>query len=183
MSTKYKIKDQDKLYFLTFATVHWIDVFTRNIYRDILTDSLSFCIEKKGLKIHAWCIMTNHVHLIAGTEGLNKIEDIIRDFKKHTSKEIIKSIESNMQESRREWMLWMFKNAGKRNSNNTHYQFWIQDNHPIELSSNEMMDQKLNYIHDNPVQAGFVNEAENYLYSSARDYCGIRGLIKVCLIE
>src|SRR5690348_14852326 len=106
MSRKYKFKDQEKLYFVSFATVNWIDVFTRKIYKDIIIESLDYCIKNKGLEVYGYCIMTNHVHLVIGTSG-SRMEDIIRDFKKHTSKEILKTIENNIQESRREWMLWM----------------------------------------------------------------------------
>ncbi|WP_255518044.1 hypothetical protein [Fulvivirga sp. M361] len=79
-------------------------------------------------------------------------------------------------------MLWLFQFAGKRNSNNTHYQFWQQDNRSIELSSQTMMDQRLDYIHDNPVKAGLVYALEHYIYSSALDYCGGKELLKIELL-
>jgi putative transposase len=120
--------------------------------------------------------------MIISSNGENKQEDIIRDFKKYTSKRCLELIESN-NESRKNWMKWIFGSAGKRNSNNTKYQFWRQDNHPIELDSNKMMQQKLDYIHDNPVVEGIVDVAEEYLYSSARNYAGRPGLIAVELIE
>ncbi|MEQ8928125.1 MAG: transposase [Fulvivirga sp.] len=183
MSVKYKIRDQTKLHFVTFSVVEWIDVFTRNIYKDVLIESLTYCQKYKGLVVYAWCIMTNHVHLIISSEDGFKQEDILRDLKKHTSKKLIKLIKDNPQESRKNWMLWLFSSAGKRNSNNKDFQFWQQDNHPIELNSNEMMDQKLTYIHNNPVEAGIVDEAENYLYSSARDYSGRTGMIKISFIQ
>ena len=113
MSRNYKIKDQEKPYFISFATVYWIDALTRPIYKDILVESMNYCIENKELIIYAWIIMSNHVHMIIGTKG-EKMENIIRDFKRHTSKTILKAIEENIQESRREWMLWMFKRAGKK---------------------------------------------------------------------
>jgi putative transposase len=117
MSRKYKFLDQSKLYFVSFATVYWIDVFTRELYKQILIDSLKYCQQKKGLEIFAWCIMTNHVHLIIGTEG-NKMEDILRDFKSFTSRELKEVIKNNIQESRKEWMVWMMERAGKLNNQN-----------------------------------------------------------------
>lgn len=183
MSVKYKIRNQEKLHFLSFSTVEWIDVFTRTMYKDTLVESLKYCQEKKGLLLYAWVIMTNHVHLIISSKEEIKQEHIIRDFKKHTSKELLKLIEENKQESRRNWMLWIFKKAGERNSNNKYYQFWRQDNHPIELSTNEMMQQRLDYIHNNPVEEGIVDEPEHYLYSSARDYCGLKGMLELESIE
>ena len=103
--------------------------------------------------------------------------------KKHTSKAILKEIEENVQESRREWMLWMFERAGKKNGNNKKYQFWQQHNKPIELFDNKIIDQKLAYLHNNPVEEGFVNEAHEYKYSSAIDYSEGKGYINVTKIE
>jgi putative transposase len=182
MSRTYKIRDQQKLYFVSFATVNWIDVFIRREYKDIVVASLSYCIGHKGLEVYAWCIMSSHVHLIIGSTGA-KMEDILRDLKRHTAKALLKAIAGHNQESRKEWMLWMFERAGKRNPNNSKYQFWQQHNQPIELWSNELMDQKLHYLHRNPVEAGWVEEPEHYLYSSARDYAGVKGLVEVKILE
>jgi putative transposase len=112
MSRAYKIWNPEGVYFLSFATVGWIDVFTRNLYKDILVDSLRFCQTNKGLIIHGWVIMTNHVHLIVSVADGFSLVDVVRDLKKHTSKELIKAISANIEESRREWMLAIFKNAG-----------------------------------------------------------------------
>jgi putative transposase len=182
MSEKYKFYNKEDLYFVTFTVVNWVDVFTRNEYRDVLLDSWQYCIKKKGLIIHAWCIMTNHVHMIISSKG-NELSNIMRDMKSYTSTRIRKLITENPKESRKDWMLQMMKQKGSQNSNNHDFQFWQQHNHPILLDSNYMMDQKLDYIHKNPVKAGFVEEPEDYLYSSARDYCGQKGLVEVQLIE
>src|ERR1700761_1113235 len=181
MSRSYKFHDQERPYFVTFSVIRWIDVFTRREYKDILVESLKYCIENKGLQLYAWVIMSNHVHLIMGTNG-KPMQDILRDVKRHTSKKITKAISENMQESRREWMLWFFEREGKINPNNEQYQFWQQGNNPIELWSNEGIDQKLDYLHNNPVTAGWVDEPEHYLYSSARDYAGGKGLIDILLM-
>lgn len=126
--------------------------------------------------------MTSHVHMIIGSEQ-RKLESIVRDMKSYTSMRLRKAIQENPQESRKEWMLWMMERAGKRNTNNKDFQFWQQHNHPIELDSNYLMEQKLDYIHNNPVEAGFVELPEEWLYSSARDYAGGKGLIDILLIE
>ncbi|RYY31838.1 MAG: transposase [Sphingobacteriaceae bacterium] len=181
MSLAHKFRDDEKLYFVTLTVIRWIDVFTRREYKDILIDSLKYCIANKGLEIYAWVIMSNHVHLIIGTKA-KPLAATVRDMKRHTSKEIIKSLSENIQESRREWMLWFFKREGKLNPNNEQYQFWQQGSHPVELWSNEVIQQKLDYIHDNPITAGWVDEPEYYLYSSARDYAGGKGLIDIVII-
>ena len=115
--------------------------------------------------------MSNHVHLIASAKQGFMLTNILRDLKKFTSKQIFKAIKENPGESRKEWMLWMFIRAGKRNSNNKDFQFWQQDNHPIELNTAEMLKQRLDYLHQNPVRAGIVYEPQDYVYSSGIDYC------------
>lgn len=181
MSTKYKVRNQEKLYFISFAVVYWIDVFIRNEYKNLFLDSVRCCQRNKGLEVYAWCIMTSHVHMIIGTKDQN-IEDIIRDLKSYTSRTIREAITNNPQESRKEWLLWMMKRAGIKNNNNQDYQFWQQSYHPIELWDNYMKEQKLEYLHQNPVGAGFVDSAESYLYSSARDYAGENGLLPVLFL-
>ncbi|MBC7949388.1 MAG: transposase [Chitinophagaceae bacterium] len=173
----YKIRNKGGIHFITFAVVEWVDVFTRPEYKDILMDSIRHWQAERGLLLNAWCLMTNHVHMILSAIN-NDSSEILRDFKKFTSKKIISAIENNKQESRREWMLKIFKGAGCSNGRNTSYQFWRQDNHPKELYSPAFTAQKINYIHQNPVRAGVVDKAEEYLYSSARDYyyqkkCGL----------
>ncbi|MGB3181154.1 MAG: transposase [Cyclobacteriaceae bacterium] len=182
MSRAYKFRDQDRLYFVTFATVSWIDALTRPQYKDIIVDSINFCVKNKGLEVYAWCIMSNHVHMIIGTTG-EKMEHILRDLKKFTSRNITQAIIENQQESRRAWLLYMFEWHGQQNPHNKQYQFWQQDNKPIELSDNKMMDQRLHYIHMNPVKDGIVAEPEHYLYSSALDYAEGKGMIPVVFIE
>jgi REP element-mobilizing transposase RayT len=176
MSRNYKFHDQERLYFVTFSVVRWIDALTRREYKDVIVDSLKYCVDNKGLELYAWVIMSNHAHLIMGTKD-KPMQSILRDVKRHTSKEITKAIGENIQESRHEWMLWFFEREGKANPNNERYQFWQQGNHPIELWSSDAMDQKLDYLHNNPVTAGWVDVPEHYLYSSARDYSGGKGLI------
>lgn len=180
MATRYRFGDQSNAHFVTFAVVNWIDVFSRECYKEILVESLKYCINEKGLLVHAWVIMSNHVHLIISCKEGFQPADVLRDLKKFTAKTIIKNIEEHPQESRKEWMIWMFKRAGAKNSNNKIYQFWQQDNHPIELCTLEMMNQRLDYIHENPVAAGVVWEAQHYKYSSAIDYYEDRaGLLKI----
>ncbi len=167
--TSYHIGDQNALHYLTFATVNWIDVFTGKKYRDVLIDSLAYCRKEKGLELYGYVIMSNHVHLIAKAKEGFGLSDILRDFKKHTSKQIIKLIQEE-SESRKEWLLQVMSEHGKNNDKNKTYQLWRNDNHPIELHSNEVIKQKLDYIHNNPVEAGIVEKQEDYLYSSARNY-------------
>ena len=166
----YSIKDQHAIHFITFAVVQWVDVFSRREYADIVVESLKFCQQKKGLRIHAWCIMTNHVHLIVSASEPDRLSDILRDFKKFTSSQVLKAIIENERESRKNWMLWIFKKAGEKNNRNKEYQFWQQDNHPVQCDTNDILDSRINYLHENPVRAAIVRRGQDYLYSSAIDY-------------
>ena len=182
MPSKYRIYDSQEIYFITFAVVEWVDALSRPYYKDIVLDSFKYCQQEKGLIIYAYVIMNNHVHLIASAkEGFN-LSDILRDLKKYSSKKLVKEIENNTQESRRRWMLWIFRSNGERNSNNEKIQFWQQDNHPICLDSEHLFDQRMDYLHNNPVKEGIVEEPEHYVYSSARDYAGIKGLLEIELL-
>ena len=138
MSSKYKVGDKvgdDALaHFVTFSVAGWVDVFTREQYKEFFVESLRYCQAGKGLILHAWMIMPNHVHLILSSVE-NKIEYIVRDIKKFTSKQIIAAIENNPEESRKEWMMNMFKYAGRNNSNNKDHQFWKEDYHLIEMDT------------------------------------------------
>ncbi|HXS35094.1 MAG TPA: transposase [Flavipsychrobacter sp.] len=183
MSRKYRIQDQTQMYFVTFTVVNWIDVFIRDDYREIFTDSIKYCQQNKGLEVYAWCIMTSHIHLIIGTNGQNKLQDIIRDLKAYTSRHLRKAIEDSNIESRKEWLLWMFERAGTYNSNNNDFQLWQQHSHPIELSRGELVKQRLDYLHNNPVTAGFVTEPNHWKWSSAYDYSGGKGIVDIILIE
>ncbi len=179
MGRKYAIRNQEEFYFVTFTVVNWVDVFIRQEYREIFIDSVRYCQKHKGLLVGAWCIMTSHVHMALGTTGDHNLEDIIRDLKSYTSRHIRKHIEYSRQESRKEWIMSLMLKAGREKSNNKDFQFWQQHNHPIELSSIEIIHQRLDYIHNNPVVAGFVDQSLDWLFSSARDYQDEKGQIEI----
>jgi len=177
------IRNQNNIHFITFAVVQWVDVFTRREYADIVVESLKFCQIKKGLKIHAWVIMSNHIHLLVSAEKPYLLSDILRDFKKFTSVQIIEALKNNTRESRRNWMLWIFRKAGQENNRNTNYQFWQQSNHPVECDTNQVLDTRLLYIHENPVRAALVRNAYEYIYSSAIDYyMDEKGLLDIAFV-
>ena len=136
MTTGYQIKDQEGLYYLTFQIVDWIDIFSRQVYRDIVIDSFKYAMENKGLQIFAYVIMSNHVHL----------ELILELFPKH---KIIGTIQS-IAESRREWLLNRFQFNANQHSRNENYQVWTHENHAIYLYSPEFIAEKLEYLHQNP---------------------------------
>ncbi len=182
MSRNYKFYNPEDIYFVSFSVVEWLDVFTRMEYKNILLDSLAYCRKEKGMVIYAWCIMTNHIHLVFSSQSDRKPELLLGDFKRFTSKAIVKAIKTNPKESRKAFLLEMFRKAGQKSSNVKQYQFWRHDNKPIELWSNKVISEKINYIHQNPVEAGIVQNPEDYLYSSAKDYLGEQGLLPNILV-
>ena len=177
MGFKYAVRS-NKLHFLTHTIIDWIDVFTRRELAMIVIESLNYCIENKGLEVYVWCLMPSHLHIIAATNGIKQnLSEVMKDFKKFTSKKIIELI-PEINESRRDWLLKHF-----RTSNSTH-QVWKEGMHPIELFTKKFTDQKMDYIHNNPVSAGIVYEPHHYVFSSAADYFDNRkGLVNICYIE
>ena len=168
MSTGYHIEQQDELHYMTFQIVKWVDVFTRKIYRDIVVGRLKYCQQNKGLEIYAFVIMSNHIHLLIRSD-IGKLSDTIKEFKSFTAKKILKAIVDE-PESRRDWMLNLFEFSAKQQKRNEKYQVWTHENHPELIYSDKFIFQKINYIHDNPVRAGIVENPEDYLYSSARAF-------------
>ena len=171
---------------MTLTVVGWIDVFTRQSHRDIILDSLRYCKANKSLHVHAYVIMSNHIHLIVSVSGKETLSEVIGAFKSYTAKAIIKAIEKE-PESRKEWLLRLFKFYAGKNSKKSKqqtHQFWRTDNHPIALYSKKVVVQKLDYIHLNPLRAGLVEKPQDYLYSSASNYLEERkGLFDVDLLE
>lgn len=178
MSTKYKATEADKAYFITITTVGWVDVFTRLSQKYVITESLKYCQEQKGLTIFAYCLMHNHLHMFCRADGQYSLSEIIRDFKKFTSKKIIQTIVEE-PESRREWMLRYFESACENLKRNQQYKVWQDGYHAEEVFSNRWIKQKINYIHQNPVKEKIVTEPEHYYFSSARNYADLDSALQV----
>lgn len=180
MSRKYKFHNPDGTYFVTFAVQGWVDVFTRNQYKDILIENLTYCIHHKGLEIFSWCSRQlsgdKSCPLLGRATGQESFSEILRDFKKFTSNAVTKAIKENEKESRKEWLLEQF-------TTDQGYRFWRSDNKPIEVWSNKVIQEKLNYIQYNPVEEGLVFRSEDYVYSSAVNYSGLNGLLEITLLS
>ena len=180
MSRKYKFNDNEQLYFVTFTITNWVDLFIRNEYKDIVLDSIRFCQANKDLEVYGWCMMTSHMHMIIGSKG-NSLSNIMRDLKRHNSEMLHIAIAKNAKESRREWLLEMFTKEAEKHNNK--FQLWQAESHPIALVTAKIAHQKLEYIHYNPVEAGFVKYTNAWLYSSAVDYNGGKGLLDIILLD
>jgi putative transposase len=163
MSEKYKIYPGG-LFFVTLTVVGWIDIFTRKDYSEEIIKNLNHCIDNKGLSVYCYCIMPSHIHMIASVPVENgTLGDVLRDFKGFSAKQIMKLIKENNKESRRKWLNYLFKTFAKKSEQ----QFWQHKNHAISIETKHFRDQKVDYIHNNPVKAGIVTAPEYYYYSSA----------------
>ena len=184
MSSKYKFLEREGVYFTTSTLVGWVDLFTRDIYRNIILESLQHCQRNQGLQIHAWVMMTNHLHLICSIKNGGDLGQVMRNFKSYTAMKLIDAVINNPKESRREWLLDLFEKHGKANSSNHRFQIWQHENHPFLLESEFFYNQRLNYLHYNPVVTGFVSEPYHWLYSSTNEYFnGIKGLLELEILD
>jgi len=180
MSDKYKMQDPEKAYFVTLTVIDWVDIFSRKSYKLLIVESLKHCQKTKGLEIYGWCLMSNHLHMIVKAVGRQSLPEILRDFKKFTSKSIVAKIHDS-HESRRDWMLNRFKYRGEYLKRITNFKFWQDGNHALIIYTPAFFYEKLEYIHQNPVKEMIVSKPEDYLFSSARNYAGMDSLLDIVL--
>jgi putative transposase len=176
MRSRYKIVELESPHFITCTIVGWLPVFTRARYLDIITASLTFCRQQKGLRLHAYVILDNHLHLMVSADNLSQV---IRDFKRHTAKEIL----AVARQEDKQWLLKQFEFFKSAHKGNSQHQVWQEGFHSQAITAEDMLRQKLDYIHYNPVRIGSVDCPEDWRYSSARNYLGQDGLLEIDLIE
>lgn len=169
--------------FVTTTVVEWVDIFTRHQYRQIIIDSLAYCQKQKGLELYAWVLMSNHLHFVASAADGYELESILRDFKKFTSKAVLSLLKTDTRESRRKWMLEIFAREAANDSKLSGSRFWQRGCHVETISSSSFLWQKIDYIHNNPVKAGYVTREEHFPFSSAIDYAGGKGLLDVTVVD
>ncbi len=122
--------------------------------------------------------MSSHLHLVCRTKETHNLSEVLRDFKKITPKQFIKLMDE-VGESRKNWLLDKFSFEAKRIGRAINYKIWKVDNHAIEIGEYIDIEQKINYIHENPVKAMFVQHAQDYIFSSARDYSQDKGYVEI----
>ena len=163
MRSRYRVVAPHSSQFVTSTIVEWLPVFTTRTRCHILADSLAFCQAKKGLQIYAWVILDNHFHAILAAPDLTQV---VADLKRHTAKLLLKSIESDGQE----WLLNQLAYYRAKDKQQSLYQVWQEGFHPQAILDDAMMQQKLDYIHANPVKRGLVALPEHWRYSSAHEW-------------
>ena len=172
-----RIEDENEIHFLTLHVVEWMDVFSKKRYKDIFLNNLIRYQDDEHLEIYAWCLMTDHVHLIVRASEENTLTEVIELFKKDCQKQIVKDILTSSTEKRQKWMLSMMMAAAKKNKRTSFYQLWEIPNNPILIEETSDFNQMLNVMHEKPVEAGIVDNSEEYIYSSARNFNDSEGLI------
>ena len=178
----YRIHYPYNTYFLTFQVVGWADIFSREIYREIIVDCMQHCIDNKGLNIHAFVIMTNHVHVIWQSDE-EKLYNIVRDFKRVSARKILDKVKNSGKESRKEWLLMIFRYHARKNKRSGKYQLWTHENRAIHLRSTKRKRLCLKYIHMNPVRAGWVLNPAEFKYSSYSAYCNEDCLLPIEILS
>ena len=170
MRDRYKIIEKDQLYFLTMSVVEMISIFTNPDYMNIIIENFQFYQKEQHLKIYSYVIMDNHLHIIASHK--DNLVQKIQNFKSFTAKKILKKLQSD----KKKWVLDLFELYKKKYKIKSKYQFWQEGNHPKQIQNVEMFNQKVEYIHYNPVKRGLVSNELDWIYSSARDFAGLEGI-------
>jgi len=173
---QHTIKKSSSIYYMTITVVEWLTIFQDASILQIIVDALNYAIQEKKLIVYGYCIMPNHLHIIANTEDPIFLKDVMRNFKRFTSRKITAAfIEKSDDWS--QYCISYFKVCGKFHRKNIEYKVWKDGNHAIELYSSKFYHQKLNYIHQNPVRARLVERPEEWVYSSAIDYLGGKSVL------
>lgn len=173
MRNRYKIFDSEHIFFISSTIVEWTPIFTSEKYFQILIETLKFYQEHNNLKIYAYVIMPNHFHLIISSDEISKT---IASIKKYSAKRIIAELKADNRID----ILEKLKDIKKDYKVTSKHQVWQEGFHPQLILNEEMLNQKINYIHYNPVKKGLVSEMEDWKFSSASDYLSdTKGLISI----
>jgi REP element-mobilizing transposase RayT len=170
--TRYRIYETEFPYFLTCTIVGWLPLFTRPEAVEIVLDSWRHLQRQGGLLLFGYVILENHLHFIASAPGL---PGVVRRFKSHTARQLIDLLQRHAAEV----LLRQLRAHKLRHKVESRYQLWQEGHQPKQIGSDEVMWQKLEYIHNNPVARGYVDDPLHWRYSSARNYAGQPGLIEV----
>ncbi len=162
-------------YFVTATTVNWLPLFSNPEIAQVILNSLGYLIDRQHLVLHAYVIMENHLHMVASADDLSKE---IANFKSFTARKSIDYYAENQKQTVLD-QLAFFKLEHKKDRP---YQFWQEGSHPQRITTEEILRQKIDYIHFNPVRRGYVDVPEPWKYSSARDYAGQIGLLPIVMV-
>jgi len=176
--------EQHACYHLTFNVIDWTDIFIKPVFKQIIAESLNYFAAKKGLIIYGWCLMTNHLHVLARAREAHGLTLLANEFKKFTTRIILDDIDAE-SEVRRTWIMKKFNGTGRPLKLADKFQVWQSGFNPIsiDLANSDAFFEQLEQIHGSPVRDRIVSRPEDYIYSSARDYAGMKGLVNVTVLE
>jgi putative transposase len=158
-------EDENKIHFLTFTTIEWIDIFTKIEYFDLIISTFRYCQKNQGLLLYGFVIMTNHIHCLISAKEDCCLEDIVASFKKFTTAQI----KILLKKDNRKYISTLIKSSYAKKDGNA-FQIWQRENYPEVIESEKFFLQKMSYIHNNPMKKGYVSKPEDWVYSSARNY-------------
>ncbi len=170
--SRYKIYETTHPHFVTCTVLHWLPLFTRQESVAIIIECLKFLQEKDNLKLYAYVILENHLHMVLSSDDLHKT---MQSFKQYTAKKLLELLKKENVTT----ILNQLAFYKKANHKEKSYQVWEEGYHPKLIQDEIMMKIKVDYIHNNPVKRGYVDEAIHWRYSSARDYSGMVGLVEI----
>jgi putative transposase len=170
--SRYTIRETQAPHFLTCTVINWIPLFTRPETVNIILNALQYRQQHNGWKVYGYVILENHLHLIVQSEDLLAELPL---FKSYTARQLI----DHLKECHAERLLNQMAFFCKSHKHDREYQCWEEGSHPQLIQNEEMLRQKLDYIHFNPVKRGYVDKPEHWRYSSARNYAGLEGLMPV----
>lgn len=171
--TRYKVYNDAYPYFFTCTVVDWLPVFTRREAVQIVLDSWAFLQSENRMRLFAYVVLENHLHFIASAENIG---EQVGDFKSFTARRLI----DLLRDVGARTLLDQLAYRKATHKADRDYQLWQEGSHPKEIASEAMMLQKIEYIHNNPVSRGYVDDPTHWRYSSARNYARQSGLIAVC---
>ena len=170
--SRYKIYEPTHPHFITCTVLNWIPLFTRQESVEILLDSFRYLQRTDNLKLYAYVILENHIHIVAQSDDINKT---MAKFKRHAARELLRLLQKENVKTILD-QLAFYKKAHK---SDRQYQVWQEGLQPKLIQTDAMMRSKINYIHQNPVKRGYIDEASHWRYSSARNYEGKEGLLVI----
>ena len=177
MKSRYKIIDDEQLYFITFTVQKWIPVFTSEKYFEILMEKFRYSQREKDLKIYSYVILDNHFHSIVSG---NNLRHTIASVKSFTAKTVIDLLKTD----NKDWLLNQLQYYKLKHKTKSDHQLWQEGFHPQVIYSDEVFRQKAEYIHYNPVRRGLVTEPEHWRYSSAATYTlGVKGELEIDMLQ
>ncbi len=172
MRTRYRIVENEYPYFTTWTINGWLSVFTRPWAVEEVLNSWRFLHENSELELLGYCILENHLHLIACGD---RIADTFARCRSYTARKVIDGLKARGESS----LLRQLNMHRLRHKTDRRYQLWQEGKQPKQMRTDSIMWQKLEYIHYNPVRRGYVDDPVDWRYSSARNFAQQPGLIEV----